>query len=222
MISASKLKNVDVVLCDLAEDKVDSSGPIWHHHGDWTWQSLGTLTSLNHQVGLNRHSLLLHLYTVSEASNMPERNEWQQTMCQLMIQQLIIKAAFSIFSPDGDSMAPWRVNLSISQCCWLLWSRWMQGAAQAQWTIFFFFLHSQPSFQNNALLTTCLLDYCLQLLQSVVSSWFQFGTYNTHNVVTKLWKTWKLLMGHNSHFLLGNKQKKCPQIPLRKTVSFWE
>lgn len=35
---------------------------------------------LNHQVWLNGRSLLFHLYTVSEAPNMPaDRNEWQQT-----------------------------------------------------------------------------------------------------------------------------------------------
>lgn len=40
---------------------------------------------------------------------------------------LVVKAAFSIFSPDGESTAS---NLSVTQCCWPLWSRWMQRAAQ--------------------------------------------------------------------------------------------
>lgn len=48
---------------------------IWHHHGDWTWQASGTPTSLNHQVGLNRHRLLFHLHTVSESTKYA-REEW--------------------------------------------------------------------------------------------------------------------------------------------------
>lgn len=104
VIFVSKLreKNVTVVQCDLAEDRQNWWGTICNHHSVRTWQPSGTLTSLNHRVGLNRHSLLFHLYTASEAQNMPETNEWQHTKCQQLLQQLIIKAAFSSFSPDKD------------------------------------------------------------------------------------------------------------------------
>lgn len=103
VIFASQLRksHITVVRCDL-EDRQGWRGTIWHHHGDWTWQPSGTLTSLNHQVGLNRRSLLLHLYAVvSEAPNMPRRNEWQRTKCQQIL-QLHITAAYSSDRPDTD------------------------------------------------------------------------------------------------------------------------
>lgn len=128
-----KRKNKAEPLWDLAEDKQDWWGTVWHHHGDWTWQPLGTLTSLNHQVGINGHSLLFHLHTVSEAPNMPaDRNEWQQTKRQRMIWQLIIKAAFCSLSTDSESTALWgwrRQSVLGTRCCGASWWRWMQWAA---------------------------------------------------------------------------------------------
>lgn len=86
------------------KDKQDWWGTVWYHHGDRTRQPSGTLTSLNHQVGLNRHSLRFHLHAASQKHQMSQGGmSSSRHSASECYNSSSLKRTFALFSSGSSS-----------------------------------------------------------------------------------------------------------------------